>query len=151
MLNRLFTGHGFYLQALFIALCYTVTQDQRGVKANFFFFQVPAQALPYCYILMSLLMAPFMVPLQLTGIASAHMYDFLTRIYPQFGGGPNLLRTPAFVSWLVETPRIWQRSYGTVIQPRSTSGSSSGASTGASTGSVLPDSWKSRGAGHRLG
>ncbi|KAH8882847.1 hypothetical protein GQ53DRAFT_733400 [Thozetella sp. PMI_491] len=151
VLNRLFTGQVFFLQGLIIALCYTVTQDQRGVKAGFFFFTVPAQLLPYCMLLMSVLMSPGLVPLQLTGIFAAHMHDFLSRIYPEFGGGPNLLQTPAFLSRLVETPRILRREYGTAIRPPQAGGQSSGSSTGASTGSVLPDSWKTRGTGQRLG
>jgi len=112
----------------------------------FFFFRVPAQAMPYCMIIASLLMSPGAVPLQIAGLVSAHLYDFLTRLYPEFGGGRNLLPTPRFMSWFVQTPRILQRAYGTAI--RNESGGASGASSG---GSVLPDSWKTRGSGHRLG
>jgi len=149
VLNRFFTGHAFFLQGLVLALCYTSVQDQRGAKANFFFFTVPAQLVPYCMLLATLLMNPGVLPLQITGLVAAHMHDFLTRIYPEFGGGPNLLPTPAFLSRLVETPRILRRDYGTAIRNNTTQ--ASGRSTGASAGSVLPDSWRSRGTGHRLG
>jgi Derlin-2/3 len=77
------------------------------------------------------------------------LHDFLTRLWPEFGGGSSLLPTPAFLSRIVETPRVFQRDYGTGI--RATGPPTSGSSTGASTGSVLPDSWKTRGSGHRLG
>jgi Derlin-2/3 len=131
-----------------MALAYTSSQDQRGVKTNFIFFTVPAQTIPYCMLAMSLLMNPTAIPLQITGIVSAHAHDFLTRLWPQFGGGWNILSTPSFVSYLVQTPRVLQRDYGTAIrQPTAASGSS----TGASTGPVLPDSWKTRGTGQRLG
>jgi len=131
-----------------MALTYTACQDQRGVQSSFFFFTVPAQTVPYCMLLVSLVMSPGIIPLQLSGIVAAHLHDFLTRLWPEFGGGFNLLPTPGFVSWLVQTPRIAQRGYGTAFrQPDATPGSD----TGASTGSVLPDSWKTRGSGHRLG
>ncbi|KAK3378303.1 Der1-like family-domain-containing protein [Podospora didyma] len=148
--NRLFLGNAFFLQGLIIALCYTATQDQRGVKASFFFFTVPAQLIPYCMLLMSLLMNPASLPLQISGIVAAHFHDFMTRTWPEFGGGTNYLATPAFVSRFVDTPRVFQRDYGTAIRPSSNT-PSSGHSTGASAGSVLPDSWKTRGSGQRLG
>lgn len=133
-----------------MALCYTSVQDQRGAKAGFFFFTVPAQLLPYCMLLFSLLMSPGLIPLQISGIVAAHAHDFLTRLWPEFGGGRNLLPTPRFLSRLVQNPRVFQREYGTAIRPPSSS-PTAGSSTGASTGSVLPDSWKTRGAGRRLG
>jgi Derlin-2/3 len=148
-LNYLYFGYVTFLEGLIVAMCYTATQDQRGQKTNFYFFTVPAQALPYCMLISSLLMGgPFM--LELSGLLAAHLHDFLFRLWPEFGGGPNLLATPAWVSYLVQTPRILQRDYGTAVRPPP-AGATSGRSTGASTGSVLPDSWKTRGAGHRLG
>lgn len=148
-INRVFLGGVFFLQGLITALCYTAVQDQRGAKATFFFFTVPAQLIPYCMIGASLLMSPGLIPLQLSGIVAAHLHDFLTRLWPEFGGGRNLLPTPAILSKLVETPRVFQRGHGTAF--RAPNRAASGSSTGASTGSVLPDSWKARGAGRRLG
>jgi Derlin-2/3 len=88
--------------------------------------------------------------IQLTGFVAAHAFDFLTRIYPEFGGGPNLLQTPSFMSHLVHTPRVLKRAYGTAVRP--TTDNDTGRGTGASTGSgPLPDSWRTRGRGHRLG
>lgn len=145
-----FTGDVFFLQALTIALCYTVMQDQRGQKAGFYFFTVPAQLVPFCMLGATLLMSPTFLPLQLTGLVAAHMYDFLTRIYPEFGGGPNLLPTPGFLSHLVQTPRVLQRDFGTAFRARPPT-QPAGGRTSATAGSVLPDSWRSRGSGHRLG
>ena len=134
-----------------MSLCYTSVQDRRGEKSGFFFFTVPSQVVPYCLLLATLLMSPEMVPLQISGLFAAHMYDFLTRIYPEFGGGPNLLPPPAFLSRFVTAPRVVQRAYGTAFT-RGSTGQASGTSTGSSTGgSVLPDSWRTRGTGHRLG
>jgi Derlin-2/3 len=149
-LNTYFTGMPFFLHGLIMALCYTAVQDQRGQKAYFYFFSVPAQAMPYCMLGASLLMSPEIIPLQVTGIVAAHLHDFLTRIYPEFSGGPNLLPTPAFMSRLVQTPRLLQRTYGTAIRPTAAAEPSTGRTTGAS-GPVLPESWRSRGSGHRLG
>ena len=149
LLNRVFLGGGFFLEGLIIALCYTAVQDQRGLKTNFYFFTVPAQLIPYCMLLASLLMNPASIPLQITGIFAAHMHDFLTRLWPEFGGGWNILSTPAFITKLVQTPRIFKRDYGTAIRPPNVQ--TTGSSTGASTGPVLPDSWRTRGSGQRLG
>jgi Derlin-2/3 len=89
---------------------------------------------------------PYMA-MQVEGLVAAHLYDFLTRLWPEFGGGWNPIPTPAFVSRLVQTPRMFRRDYGTAIRPTD---SASGRTTGASTG-PLPDSWRTRGAGQRLG
>jgi Derlin-2/3 len=134
-----------------MALCYTATQDQRGTRAGFFFFTVPAQTIPYCMIAMSFLMRPWIIPMQISGIVAAHLHDFLWRIWPEFGGGPRLLATPKFVSYLVQTPAALNRGYGTAFRPGAGSGTGTGRTTAASTGSVLPDSWRTRGTGRRLG
>ena len=146
---------GFYggsLQALIIALAYTCTQDQRGIKANFFFITIPAQLVPYAMILVDvLMMGPFMLPLLLSGILAAHLYDFLARLWPEFGGGFSLLKTPAFMSRLVDAPfqRVQQRSYGQAYQG---AGRTAGAAASGSSGSgPLPDAWRTRGKGQRLG
>lgn len=153
---------GFYLQGLILALAYTLTQDQRGIKVNFFILTIPAQFVPYALIAMSLVMnGPNAIMIQLCGLASAHMYDFLTRIWPEFGGGRNILSTPAFVGRLLGTatgggraqaPRGFGTSFrggGAGSGAGGTTASASGASR--TSGSVLPDSWRTRGRGQRLG
>ncbi|KAK2058549.1 Der1-like family protein [Colletotrichum caudatum] len=150
-------GGGCFLPALIIALCRTVTQDQRGVKSNFYFITIPAQLSPFCIMLMSLLdpsgTGYYTFMIQLQGFIAAHLYDFLSRVWPEFSGGRNLIPTPAFLSRLVQSPRFNQRGYGTAIRggggaSAQTSGSSTGVSLG---GGVLPDSWRTRGPGQRLG
>ncbi|KAF4974297.1 hypothetical protein FZEAL_8779 [Fusarium zealandicum] len=137
-----------YLPGIILAMTYTVTQDQRGMKTTFYVIQVPAQTLPYCMIIASLLMPGGYTHalVQLEGLVAAHLFDFLGRIWPEFGGGPNLLRTPGWLQRIVTTPRAVQRGSGTAIR----NGSSTGSSTGAQAG-PLPDSWRSRGRGQRLG
>ncbi|KAH8177475.1 der1-like family protein [Sarocladium implicatum] len=138
-----------FCKALILAMCYTATQDQRGAKANFYFITIPAQLTPVCMILVNLLFpnGVYMMMLELEGLVAAHLYDFLTRLWPEFGGGRNLIPTPAFLSRLVQTPRVLERGFGTAVRPQ---GPSTGRTTGASTG-PLPDSWRTRGPGQRLG
>jgi len=58
---------------------------------------------------------------QLAGLVAAHAYDFLTRIWPTFGGGRNYIKTPDMVKrWFggdVARP-AQNRSYGTAFQAR---------------------------------
>ncbi|KAK7959529.1 uncharacterized protein PG986_004383 [Apiospora aurea] len=143
-LNSLFTGAGGYLQALLIAMCYTATQDQRGQTAHFYIITIPAQLMPYCLLLVQLLFPNgwYMVKIGLTGLVAAHMHDFLVRLYPEFGNGPNLIPTPWFISWIMETPRVSNTSYGSAtVPPRG----------GSPRGGPLPDSWRTAGPGRRLG
>ena len=139
-----------FTSALVLALAYTSSQDERGQKATFFVITIPAQMIPYAMLLMTLVMAgPEANKIQATGLVAAHLHDFLTRIWPTFGGGKNLVPTPQFVKRMFETTTatVDNKAYGTAFTPaqRAT------ASTSGSSGGVLPESWKSRGSGHRLG
>jgi Derlin-2/3 len=57
---------------------------------------------------------------QLTGLFAAHLYDFLTRIWPTFGGGRNYIQTPDMVKrWFGGTARpTVERSFGTGFNAR---------------------------------
>ncbi|CRJ92848.1 hypothetical protein BN1723_008539 [Verticillium longisporum] len=146
-------GGGFFLSALILAMCRTVTQDQRGQKASIYFITIPAQLMPFAMMLMSLLFpgGAMTFLMQLIGFFAAHLFDFLTRIYPTFTGGRNLLPTPGFLSRFIETPRILERNFGTAIRPRAAE-PSTGRTTGAATGGgPLPEAWRTRGPGRRLG
>lgn len=140
---------GMFLTGLILAICRTVTQDQRGQKASIYFVTIPAQMMPFGLMLMSLIMPNgyYYLPMQICGFLASHLFDFLTRYYPEFIGGRNLAPTPAFLSRFFDTPRFFQRTYGTAIRP---SDQSTGRTTGASTG-PLPDAWRTRGSGRRLG
>ncbi|PCD37552.1 hypothetical protein AU210_006050 [Fusarium oxysporum f. sp. radicis-cucumerinum] len=138
-----------YMNGLILAMVYTTTQDQRGQKTQYLVLTIPAQALPICMIVVTALMAgPQKALVEIEGLLAAHLFDFLTRIWPEFGNGPRLLRTPAWLERLVQTPRVSARGFGTAVRPGNTP--SSGRSTGVNTG-PLPDSWRSRGPGQRLG
>ena len=121
------------------------------MTAQFYFVNIPSQLFPYAIMFVSYLTyGTGMVIIQLHGLFAAHLWDFLKRIWPEFGGGPNLIHTPSFMSRFVQTPRVLERSFGTAIRPTGSSERSTGTSTGASTG-PLPDAWKTRGRGQRLG
>ncbi|KAF8865841.1 hypothetical protein BDZ45DRAFT_735780 [Acephala macrosclerotiorum] len=150
-LNILVTGGMVFTSALVLAFAYTSCQDDRGQKATFFIITIPAQWIPYAMLLMTFVMAgPDPAKVQATGLIAAHLHDFLTRLWPTFGGGRNLVPTPAFVKrlWQTTEASIASRGYGTAFTPAQRT---EGTSTGASAGGVLPESWRNRGSGHRLG
>lgn len=140
-----------FTSALVLAFAYTSTQDDRGQKAQFFIVTIPAQWIPFAMLLMTFVMAgPQAAMIQATGLVAAHLHDFLTRLWPTFGGGNNLLPTPGFIRrmWETKTATVSNKAYGTSFAPAQRDSS---ATTSSSTGGVLPESWRSRGSGHRLG
>ncbi|KAI9721456.1 MAG: hypothetical protein M1812_002218 [Candelaria pacifica] len=149
--------HGVvFTQALTLAFAYTYAQENRGRQITFFVITLPVQWLPYAMLLMTFVMGgPDAALGQVTGLLAAHLYDFLTRLYPDFGGGRNFIQTPALIKrWFGgDQPDPATRSYGTAFAARSPSqqpqGASSGSSSGVSTG--ISNIWGSRGAGQRLG
>ncbi|THV48380.1 hypothetical protein BGAL_0252g00120 [Botrytis galanthina] len=148
-LNVFITGGVIFTSALVLAFAYTSTQDDRGMKATFFVVTIPAPWIPYAMLLMTFVMAgPGPAKIQATGLVAAHLHDFLTRLWPTFGGGRNFVPTPGFIQRAFQTTQttVTERSYGTAVaQPQRSANSPS------SSGSVLPESWKTRGSGHRLG
>jgi Derlin-2/3 len=139
-----------FTSALVLAFAYTATQDERGQKATFIVITIPAQFIPYAMLLMTLIMeGPNSAKIQATGLVAAHLHDFLTRLWPTFGGGRNLVPTPAFVTrmWQTTQASVTHKDYGTAFAPAQRAA----AASGSSTGGVLPESWRSRGSGHRLG
>ena len=109
------------LQPLVLALAYTFSQDNPDTNITIFVITFAAKYLPYALLLMTLVMAgPGAAKLQVTGLFAAHLYDFLTRIWPTFGGGSNWLQTPLFVKrWFTpEGTRVQERGYGTAVHAR---------------------------------
>ena len=98
--------------------------------------------------------------LQATGLVAAHMYDFLTKIWPEYGGGRKLIDTPLFVRKWFEKPNgtASQRSFGTAYSGSSTGPQNAGQQRQTSSGggwasgfSGGSGAWSSRGSGRRLG
>jgi Derlin-2/3 len=142
------TGAGVYIYALIIAFLYTSSQDDRGQMTTYYIVTVPAQWMPYLVLLMTWLTAgTSALKIGLCGLVAAHLHDFLTRLWPEFGGGNNLLPTPRFIRRMWETIQttVQHKPHGTSITPAQRSQAEDTSS------GPLPDSWKSRGSGHRLG
>ena len=113
-----------------------------------FVITIQARYLPYALLFMSLVLgSPDQVLLQATGLLAAHLYDFLTRIWPTFGGGRNYITTPQFVKhWFAAAPGTQQaRPYGTMMP------GGGGAATGSSTRSAARTTASKWGPGRRLG
>lgn len=136
--------------AMILALAYTYSQDNRRKKVSFFVVQLEAKWLPWVLLLAALVMGgPDAMIFQGTGIVAAHLYDFVTRLYPTFGGGRNYFQTPLFIRrWFGGNDQRTQRKgYGTAFAPqaqpppRQASGFSSAFSS----------PWSTRGQGRRLG
>ncbi|KAF2669179.1 DER1-domain-containing protein [Microthyrium microscopicum] len=137
-------GGAALMKALVVGLAYTFSQDNPDSNVTMFILTFPAKYLPYALLAISAVSGGYSSAfIELTGLVSAHLYDFLTRIWPTFGGGRNLVPTPSFVqNWF--RPRggtAEARSYGQFIRP-----SSQEPPTANTSG------WNSgRGPGRRLG
>jgi Derlin-2/3 len=138
-----------FLPALSLAYAYTYAQDNPGRQVSFFVITFDSKFLPFAMLFMTLVMdGPDTAYGQVCGLLAAHLYDFLTRIWPAFGGGKNYITTPEFVQrWFAPTPgSVQNRGFGHAVQG---GGRSTGtdATSGRSTGSA----WGGMGPGRRLG
>lgn len=82
------------------------------------------------------------------------MYDFLTRIWPTFGGGKNYIFTPNFVkrAFGAGVGSVQNRGYGYAVQGRGrATGAGAGAPDTAASGRSTGSTWGSVGPGRRLG
>ncbi|KAF2446124.1 DER1-domain-containing protein [Karstenula rhodostoma CBS 690.94] len=136
-----------FLPALTLAYAYTYAQDNPTRQVSFFILTFDAKYLPFALIFLTLIMENADAALaQATGLIAAHLYDFLTRIWPTFGGGTNYLTTPATVKrWFGGGPGTQQaRGYGFAQAARSPA---EPPAAGRTTGAAVPQ-W---GPGRRLG
>ncbi|RAH68201.1 uncharacterized protein BO66DRAFT_421688 [Aspergillus aculeatinus CBS 121060] len=143
-------GSVTFTSALIMAFVYTFSQENRGRKATFFVVQIPVEFLPWAMLAFTLVTIGWPAVLSDgTGIVAAHLYDFLTRIYPAFGGGQNYLVTPAFIRKFFSdlTPRGDNRAYGTAFRPAD----QTQAAASESWTSAFQGPWNRRGPGRRLG
>jgi Derlin-2/3 len=112
--------------------------------------QIPVEYLPWAVLTLTSVMGGWPAALsQSTGLLAAHLYDFLTRLYPTFQGGRNWVQTPAAIKRAFGADRSSSshEAYGTSFRVRrlAPQQSSSGWT------SALSGSWGGRGAGRRLG
>jgi len=137
-----------------MALIYTFAQEDPNRQVQFFIVQMPAKYLPYASLAITYLVAgPFQTMIQSTGILAAHMYDFLDRVWPTYGGGQKYTTPPLFIQKLFTGTGQPQtnRAYGTAFASRS---ANQPAAQNQGSG-PLPNSWTSgsawSGSGRRLG
>jgi len=145
-----------FLPALSVAYAYTYAQENPTRKVSFFVITFDAKFLPFALLAMSFVMdGPDSALTQLCGLLAAHLYDFLTRIWPTFGGGKNYIFTPQIVrGWFTASPgSVQSRGFGHAVQGSGRTagapGSGAPSTTGASTG--VRNAWGQMGPGRRLG
>ncbi len=135
--------------ALILAFAYTYSQDNKGKKVSFFIITFNVIWLPWAMLLLTFIMGgPNAALNQVAGLVAAHLYDFLTRLWPTFGGGKNYITTPNFVKrWFgADKPGFQHRGYGTAYRP-----GSQVPGRGTSSGFGFSAAWGPRGQGRRLG
>jgi Derlin-2/3 len=146
-----------FLPALTLAYAYTFAQDSPTRQVSFFIVNFDAKFLPFALLFMTFIIdGPEPAAAQLTGLLAAHLYDFLTRIWPTFGGGKNYIFTPNIVkrAFGAGVGSVQNRGYGFAVQGQGRAtgvgaGAPDAASSGRSTGSS--STWGSVGPGRRLG
>jgi Derlin-2/3 len=145
--GSLFTTYTF-LPALSLAYAYTFAQDNPTRQVSFFIVTFDSKYLPFALLFMTFIIdGPDTALAQLSGLLAAHLYDFLTRIWPTFGGGRNYIFTPQIVRrWFTSGAGIENRGFGHAVQGRARA---DGAGAGRSTG--VSNRWSSAGPGRRLG
>ncbi|KAH9822741.1 F-LANa protein [Teratosphaeria destructans] len=159
LLGGVYLGGPMLLSPLTLALAYTYAQENPHRQLSYFIITFSAKWLPYAMLAMTFVMAsPQEALLQASGLVAAHAYDFVTKIWPEYGGGRRWLTTPQFINqWLApQAGSTAQRSFGTAYtgRPAAQAGSLRQASSSggwASGFSAGGGNWGSRGQGRRLG
>lgn len=156
-LNSVFVGGMVFCQALILALAYYWTAlEDSSKKVSFFIATFPVKFLPLVMLAMTFVQAGTGAALvEATGIVAAHLYLFLTDIYPRVGGGRNFIRTPNWIHALFDAPG----DNASGPRPRAPTGPSArpvptAPGTAASGRGIFAPSnsqWTHRGQGHRLG
>ena len=143
--------------ALILALAYLYAQDNPDALMTLTVITLRAKWLPLALLLTTFVMeSPRSALHQLMGLVAAHLYDFVTRIWPTFGGGRNPIKTPQFVRrWFVADASgaaPTTKAYGTAFTSNAAPAAGQGTSRGVSSGfGGFGSSWGGRGAGRRLG
>ena len=138
MLNYM---HIFTQSGLITAILYTYAQENRGKKVKFMIITMDVKWLPWAYSFLNFVINGVgSTKIMIVGIVAAHLYDFLTRLWPAFGGGSSIVWTPTFISNIFGGPRrVTVAKHGTVFRPPTQSNS------------TYTSGWGSRGQGRRLG
>ena len=158
LLGGVFLGGFMLLSPLTLALAYTYAQENPTRQLSYFIITFSAKWLPLTMLAMTVIMdSPYSAVIQATGLVAAHAYEFLTKTWPEHGGGRRLLNTPAFVQKWFATPggAPTRRGAGTAFSARPASAQSTpqrqaGGGGGWASG-FSGGNWGERGQGRRLG
>ena len=143
-----------FLPALSLAYAYTFAQDNPTRSVSFFIITFESKYLPFAMLFMTFIIdGPDAAAGQLTGLIAAHLYDFLTRIWPTFGGGTNYIRTPQMVKgWFSARPgSVQDRGFGHVVEGRGRTAGAAGSGAPPSAARATGNAWSGMGPGRRLG
>lgn len=143
------------LSPLLLAMTYIWSIDHPEQQVSFVIITIRGKYLPYARLGLTLLMAgPGLALQEASGLVAGHAYDFLTRLWPMYGGGRNYITTPAVAKrWFTRPGQSsTQRGYGQAFAPRTRQEPAQAQRpSGWTTGFTGSGSWSGRGAGHRLG
>jgi Derlin-2/3 len=119
-------------------------------KVSLFIISVPAKFLPFVMLFVTLVqggLRPTLV--EATGIVAAHLYLFLTNIWPRVGGGSHIIFTPQWVH------RLFGEGDDPATRGFRTGGVPTSAGATITRSKFVPvssnNTWTHRGQGHRLG
>ncbi|KAF2858184.1 DER1-domain-containing protein [Piedraia hortae CBS 480.64] len=152
LLSGVYLGGVMLLGPLNLALAYTWAQENPNRQITYFVVSFSAKFLPLVMLAMAFVMgSPEDALNQLPGLIAAHGYEFLTKVWPEHGGGRQYITTPTFVkNWFGGTaPR--QRGFGTAIPAAQPGRQQQQQQPGRGWTSGLAGSWSQRGPGRRLG
>jgi Derlin-2/3 len=136
---------------MMVAIAYTFAQENRGQTIQFFIIPLEVKFLPYVMLFITLVQGgPGMALEEAMAIPAAHLYEFLTVYWPRYGGGRNLLPTPAILERMFEkfqgARQFNAKDHGTAV-PATAARSNNTSAT--SSGVSNPLSFQGR--GRRLG
>ncbi|TVY20003.1 Derlin-1.2 [Lachnellula arida] len=142
LLNVLFTYGDVFASPLALCFITSTTRDTWDQPMTLLVLKMPSQYFPYALVFLTLIVSsPDVAMIQATGVAAAHLYDFLTGLYPNFGIKRNLISSPGLVKRGFGTQTQVERPYGSAYMP--------GVAGEAAWGLDL--SWKRFGPGRTLG
>lgn len=146
------------LSPLTLALAYTYSQENPNRQVTYFIITFAVKWLPYVMLATTLVMnGPGEALIQGTGLVAAHTYNFLTKTWPEYGGGRKFISTPQVVRGWFSRPGMapTSRGAGTAFNaggrgaqsvPQRQTGGGGGWTSG-----LAGSGWNARGSGRRLG
>lgn len=142
------------ITVLNVAFAYTYGQVNRGQQVTFIVVPMRVEIVPWAMLGLTVIMSGWEMAFVLfMGLVAAHLFEFLTQLYPQYGGGRNYIVTPNFVRRWFRAP-VSQgigRSYGRVFNSNTGPSEAPRGTTSSVAPGLQGGGWNSRGPGRRLG